>query len=387
MLPPWRLSQRDRDARPLVVTDAPLPTPKGNDMSLIGYTEPDRFYVPEKMAAAITARALGGPIPADLRPYAGTTFPTLAFACLTAAGADLRGMSPSKAPAAVVQLALTTSDFPKLVSNVFQHIVLDRYRKATPTYSRLTKPVTVATFRTTPIVYPGDFPAPLEVSELGEVTRGAITERSEETRLKLYARTASVTLKLLANDDAGALAALAEAAASRFIDHANALFFSSCIAPNAGLGPTLLDGATYFHATHANVVGTGTLTLGGLSVARALLKAQVTPDGVALNTDAAYLLVSPTGQTYAEELVTKLAGASPSGQRLEVLADAALGSGRYYVFAAPSELAAFGHVSLPNTPSVVSQPGFSHLGVDVRISAAHAFAALDHRAAVTAAEA
>lgn len=380
MLPPWRLSQRGHDARPLVEAAAHTPTPKGESMTLIGYTE-DRFYVPERMAAAITARALGGAIPEPLRPYASTTFPTLAHACLVAARADRPGMSPTTAPGAVVELALSTSDFPRLVSNVFEAVVLDRYRRATPTYSRLTKPVEVSHFKTTPIVYPGDFPAPLEVPESGEVKRGSITESAEEVRLKLYARSASLTLALLSNDDVGGLASLAEAAASRFVDHANALFFSTCLTPSAGMGPTLSDGATFFHANHANATA-----VGDLGAARALLKEQRTLDGVAVNADAAFLLVAPDAQTFAEELVSKLANASPAGQRLTVLADAALaGSSRFYVFARPSEVAAFAHVSLPNQPSVVSVPGFAYLGVDVRLSAAHAFAALDYRGAVTGA--
>jgi len=318
----------------------------------------------------------------DERPYMeSASLVGLAYACLIAVNRDEPGKSPKTTPGRVIELALTQSDFATTLATVANKVLFERVKLANPTYRRVTKQITVSDFKPTGLTFAGDYPVPLEIGEDGEVKRGAMTERKENISLKTYARIVELSLALLVADDIGAFTNILTNAAIRVADHANDLFFAQCLAPGSGLGPVLTDSARFFDASHANIANAGTVSI-ALDDARSKLRAQSTPDGVHLNAAAAFLVVSPTLETLAEETVAKLAPGSD--RRISVLADANLGtSTRYYLFADPTELPAFVHASLADSPRVVAQPGWSVLGADLRVNVDHGFAPLDHRGCVT----
>jgi hypothetical protein len=87
------------------------------------------------MASAIAARASGKPVPDSARAFAQLGFTDVAYELLKANRRDF-GVDPRNRPE-VIRLALTTSDFPDLLANASNKVMLPSYEAAMPTYRKL----------------------------------------------------------------------------------------------------------------------------------------------------------------------------------------------------------------------------------------------------------
>lgn len=345
----------------------------------MGADHSSRHVLLDRMAEGIAARAAGIAPPEHARPYYRSSLVQLAHAALVARGAD-RGLTPATAPGRVIELALTSSDFPGLTGNVFSKALLDGYQSASPTYRQLSREVPVPDFKEVSAVAAGDFPAPQPLSEAGEVAAGKSTERRETMRAATHAVRTPLSLRLLANDDVAGLAASAAAARDQLLAFENEIAFETCILANGGLGQTLLDGNPLFHASRTNIATSGALDAAKLAELRALVKSQTTPAGVRLNLDADVILTSPAPQGLAESLAAALAPVA----RLRVLADSNLAGTRLYAFASGNPPIAHGYVA-GNGPSVVTQASWETLGMDVRTTLHFAVGVVNTRGSATAA--
>jgi hypothetical protein len=351
----------------------------------MGITIGDDFSSPSwlahRMAEGLTARLLGRAPSEIARTYVRSSLAQAADACNMAAGIG-RHLDPAKHPGRVFELALGTSDFPFITANVLNKLVLERYEAAAPSYRTLARKVEIRDFKPTAILRGGDFPSLLEIGEAGEVKRGLMTESKEEITLATVSRISPLTLAALANDDAGALAGWAEAAAARAVAWENDTFYAVVLLPNSGAGQTMRDTNPLFHSSRSNIASAGALSA-SLGDARSKLKTQATPDGIKLNNDLHTLLVPPASQQAAEALVATLAPTAT----IRVLADANLTGTRYYGFTDPARLpfAVYGYLQGQAGPSVIAQAGWASLGLDVRLTLSFACAAVEPRAAVTGA--
>ncbi len=161
-------------------------------------------------------------------------------------------------------LAHTTSDFPNILGNAVNRILLPMYQTAMPTYRSIAQR-DFRDFRTHAFARPGDFPTPLVVGESGEITEGSLSERAQTGFALTYARIFSITRQALVNDDLAAFTDLAMKAATRAIDLENRVFFSRIITVGSGLGPTLSDGLALFSAAHGNIASAGALNVAHLA--------------------------------------------------------------------------------------------------------------------------
>lgn len=357
----------------------------GEDRDSVGWRS-------EQMASALAARATRKEAPEEARQYAMSSFVEIAHETLSWQGRH-RGLDPRRHASEIVKLALhSTSDFPLLLGNVLNKILLPAYESAMPTYRALASRRSFNDFRPHRFARSGDFPAPLEVNEHGEFTYGTMGENEELVSLATFGRIIGFTRQALVNDDLGALQDLASKAARRVADFENAHFFTQLIVAGSGLGPDLSDGDTVYHANHANITGAGALDVTRLGEARSLMKKQTSLDGIKLNIRGAILLVSPDSETLADQLVAPLQPAqasnvNPFAGRLTPLADANLTGTRFYVMADPADFPnyVYGSLGSQSGPRTEVRAGFEVDGVEFKLALDFAVGAIDFRGGVTGA--
>jgi hypothetical protein len=361
----------------------------GNDFDSIGFKL-------EAMSDALAARGRGVAPSERGRRYAHASIVECAFELLRARGLT-GGLDPRWNAGRVVELALTSSDFPSLLANVLNKQLQPAYMAATPVFRAIGRERQFNDYRPHSMVRVGDFPPMLQVGEAGEITEGAIGDSGETVTALAYGRIVHLNRRVLVDDDAGAFSDLTMAAGRRVADVQNTLFMNACILPNSGLGPVLADGVQLHNASHGNVAANGALDVTHIGECRSLMMRQRglesdagKADGVYLNNQPKYLLTSPVSLTLAEQLTTQIQPVvveevNPFSSRLIPLGDANLGtSARYYLIADPAVLATFIYGSIGGEgPRVAVREGFETEGVSVRIAFDFAAGAVDWRGTTT----
>ena len=193
---------------------------------------------------------------------------------------------------ALAAMALhSTSDFPYLLADAGNKILLPAYQTATPTYRLIAAQRIFTDFKPHKFLRVGDFPDLLEVGEGGEIQRGTIGENRELVTMGTFARIVSVTRQMLINDDLSAFSDLATLAGRRVANWENA-FVYALLAENTNLGPTLSDGHTLFKTNHNNYTSSGTAVNlpVELGKSRALMRKQTGIDGMKLNLAPRFLV-------------------------------------------------------------------------------------------------
>jgi HK97 family phage prohead protease len=196
----------------------------------------------------------------DGAEFRGMSIVDVARACLERAGVSTRGMYNRNE---IIKRALelraglhSTSDFDVLFENVMHKSMLAAYAVQSDTWRRFCGTDTVSDFREANRFRNGTFGTLDVVAEGGEYTNKAIPDGAKisiatETRGNII----SISRQALVNDDMGALTDLAV----RFGRSAGLSIEAAVYAllqENSGLGPTLDDSNTFFHASRGNI-GTG----------------------------------------------------------------------------------------------------------------------------------
>jgi hypothetical protein len=231
----------------------------------------------------------------------------------------------------------------------------------------------------------------LQLNESAEIVQGSMSEGRENVSCLTFARIFEISRVALVNDDVGFFSQLPGLAARRVADFHNMHFFSTCILPNSGTGPTMSDNVVVFHSTHANVTAAGALDLTRLAEGRSLMMKQTSLDGLKLNLLPKFLLVSPDSLTLAEQYVAQIqptqpSEANPFAGRLTPLGDANLTGTRFYLLADPAALAQYVHGYLDGVPlRVETRVPFESESLQVKVVTDLAVGAVEHRAGVTGA--
>jgi ATP-dependent protease ClpP protease subunit len=151
----------------------------------------------------------------------------------------------------------TTDDFTVLLEGVTQRTVLAGYNTLPDVWTTFCAIGSVPDFRAIARYRTGSFGALDRVNEAGEFKRKNIPDGekgiiSASTKGNIVA----ITRQAMINDDLGVFSTI-----SRDLGRAAKLSIEvdvfALFALNSGLGPTLSDGKTLFHADHANIAGTG----------------------------------------------------------------------------------------------------------------------------------
>lgn len=338
----------------------------------------------EQMAESIAARATGRPIPDAAKQFANFGFVDIGYELLKANRMDY-GVDPRNR-AEVIRLALTTSDFPSLLANSGNKVLMPAYDAAMASYRVLCIRQDLADFKATSILNTGDFPAPLQVAESGEIKLGYFGEQKNTVALGTYGRRLMFSRASLINDDLNSFGRVMGAYGQRIADFENGAFFTLL----STVGPTLGDGGAMFNATavttaggHANYTSSGTaISDTSISVGAAMMAVQTgigssgLGDGIKLNILPKYLLASHakrnlafqyTSSNYVPAAPTSM---NPWAGALTPVLDANLSGNRWWLFADPNLFPNFAYGSLAGAPGprVSTRPGFEVEGVEMRVA-------------------
>jgi len=300
----------------------------------------------EALSAALLHRVRGGE-PAEIaKPYLYLRLPDAARECLRWRGVHLTGMSDSR----VVQLAMTTSDFPAILGNVANKSLLDAYNAAPAALKAICRLTSASDFKERRVLRFGEGTGLQFKAEGAEYSYGSIAEQTSSYSVKTFGRIFAFTREMIINDDLGALDQFFRAAGRLAVEF-EARLLAELLTANSGLGPVLSDGKTLFHADHSNLAASGgTISVQTLDAARAAMRRQKGIDGVVvIDADPRYLVVPAAKQTTAEQVTTAITPAqtsnvNPFAGRLAVLAEPRLDDASttaWYLAADPANVATF----------------------------------------------
>jgi hypothetical protein len=214
----------------------------------------------DRVAAGILARAgiLTGAEATAARqdnPAAHQPLYVLAENSLIVAGIQTRNMDRDQISR--MALAQSTGDFPIILENVLHKMLLTAYRLQQFTWSRFCATGSLTDYRPHNRYHMGSFSDLKPVNESGEYENGVLSDAAKETiQGSRKGRILQLTPEVLVNDDLGAFSrpttALGQAASRTIEKHVY-----SVLALNSGMGPTMSDGKTLFHADHGNIADTG----------------------------------------------------------------------------------------------------------------------------------
>jgi ATP-dependent protease ClpP protease subunit len=241
------------------------------------------------MGQALAAR-MGADKPDAANPFRGMRLHELARASLRASGVNPDGMSLMDIASAALSRqaprgAQTTSDFPVILENTLHKLVLTGFMAQTSTWQRFCKIGDVSDFRAWQRLVPGLLGNLDTVNEAGEYKNKAIPDgvKNSVTATR-KGNIIQITPETLINDDTGYIQTMASglgATGQRAIERA----VYAVLTANANLS----DGVPLFHATHANLAGSGAVpSVATLDAARQAMMSQTAPGA-----DAEYLDISP----------------------------------------------------------------------------------------------
>jgi len=211
-------------------------------------------------------------------PYKGFSLTDMAEDSARRAGVNVRGLTRSQIVAAA--FGHTTSDFPNLLENTLNKLLLVAYTGAPTTWRRIARTGDLADFRAHPRYRIGTFSDLATVNESGRYEQGTVADAQRESITAVRkGRMLVVTREMIVNDDLQAFSDIARnlgSVAARTIDKDLYALF----ALNSGNGPTMGDGQPLFHSTHFNIDSTGAVpSVTRIDAMRVLMARQQDPSG------------------------------------------------------------------------------------------------------------
>lgn len=324
--------------------------------------------------------------------FRGMRLTEIAKLCLERGGFSAKGMSELE----MVKRAFTqsTSDFPVLLENAMHKTLQNAYATASDTWTRFCSIGSVTDFRAHNRYRLGSFGSIDAISELGEFKNKSIPDGEKSTiTATTKGNIINISRQTIINDDLGAFIGLSNMlgrAARRTIE----IDVYALLASN----PTLYDGIALFHASHGNLVDTGSgaaPTVTNVDAARVLMAKQLDvsgndyldlrPDvwlgGMALGATARIL----NDAQYDPDTANKLQRPnSVRGLFRDVVDTPRITGTEWYMFANPADAPVI-EVAFLNgdqEPFLDSMDGFGVDGMQWKVRLDYGVAAIDYRGAV-----
>ena len=337
----------------------------------------------EAMADGLLARMQPGHTPTHGREFASMRLDDMAR--LSANNGNYLNSGDRRA---TMHGAMGTDDFGAALATASNKVLLAAYEASESQIKLASRQVSAPDFRPINSVRVSGGVELGKVLENGEFTQGQITDAGEAFVLETYGKIFTLTRQAIVNDDLGAF----EQSASMFGQGAaltESRIFARLLEMNSGVGPSMSDGVTLFHADHGNLAAAGAaLSITSLSAARTAMRRQKGLAGEALRVDPAMLIVPPELETLAEQLVAEISAAStdnvnPFQRKLTVLADAHLTDpDAWYVAALPGRPEGLQHAYLDGAtgPQVFTREGFETDASEFKVRLDFGAGFVDHRA-------
>lgn len=350
----------------------------------VGTDHSDPVVIMERQAEALAQR-MGGPAASEAAtPFVEYGFRDHAREILRRSGVSTDRMTDE---GLLTRAMMTTSDFPKLLEDSGNRVVLTAYQAAQSPLIALANRRLVSDLRDVTVLKLGEGSQLEEITESGEFKHGSFGENAETYRMSTFGKKFNLSRKLILNDQFGVFGdmvrALGQLAAAYEADALIGLLTSG----NGG-GPVMSDGKQLFHADHGNLAATGTgLTTASLTAARLAMRTQKGLDGrTPVGVTPRYLVVGPELETEAEQILATLAATKVEDQnvfagRLQLVVEPRIADASWYIFGDKATAPVLEMAYLAGSPGPKIEPVESRetLGRGYRVYQDLGVGAVDHR--------
>lgn len=364
----------------------------GGQMIATVEDESDKFRAAAVQSILARAGVAGEKID-RANPLRGASMVDIAKASLRRAGKSDAGLSMEVVGSAFTQ---SGSDFPILLENAMHKTLQAAYATAALTWNRFCATGSVSDFRDHKRYRIGSLGNLDALNELGEFKNKAIPDGERSSiAAKTVGNIINISRPAMVNDDLGAFVGLATMqgrAAARTVE----AYVYALLAQNSGLGPTMDDGKSLFHADHGNIGTAGALSVASLEDARIKLASQKDVSGNDYLDLRPAILLCPMGlggtarvlnaAEYDPDTANKLQRPNMVRGLLSDIVDTPRLSGtRHYLFASPAEVPVLEVAFLQGmqAPVLEQDTGFTVDGSRFKVRLDFGVAAIDYRGAVT----
>lgn len=279
--------------------------------------------------------------------------------------------------------AHSTSDFPMLLQDAANKVLLAQYAAANPTYRQWAARRSFNDFKPAKFLRVGDFPSLKNLAETGELTYGTMSENRETVSANEYATGIILDRRALMNDDLGALGDFSMMIAVRTAADENRLVYGLLKS-----NPQLSDGKPLFHAAHGNLTGGAAVNVASVSAAVAALRKQKSLDGIPLNLAPRFLVVGPDKELEGRQLLAAIvanqtSAVNPWAGLMELVVDANVEGNAWHLFCDPAlcPTVVYGYVNGAEGPQIKTETDFDSQAVKVRAGIDFGYGAIDFRGA------
>ena len=341
----------------------------------------------QAMSEALASRYTGQQPSERAREYTAASVAELARVLCQNAGVRVPWFGKER----VIEMAMhSTSDFPALVTETGNRMLLAAYVASQPAITRIARRSSAPDFRTKSALRLGGAPKLIKVPESGEVTHGNRAEARESYRLYSFARIFGITREALVNDDLGAFADFAQAYGVAAANLEAQELVDLLYGP-AGFGPTMGDSVALFDSAHSNLnAAPAAISAATFSAGRLALRTARDLDGeTVIECAPRYLIVPAALETTAETYLATIAAAEAANVnvfagRFELIVDPRLdgkSATAWYLAADPAQAPVLEMAYLGDAqgPQVSSREGFEVLGLETRCVLDFGCGAVGHR--------
>lgn len=300
----------------------------------------------------------------------------------------------------IAQRAITSnsSDFPVLLEGTNRRVLLAAYKNTPDKWRQFCAIGSVSDFRDWSRVRPGSITRLDALNENGEYKiKELVDGESQKVNVSTYGNIINISRKMIVNDDLGAFLTITKAlgrAAARGIE----IDVFKLLSSNSGLGPTMKDGNTLFHASHENLGASGIISMASFSDIKTIMASQKDrQSNDYLDINAAIwlgpigsegLAKSVNGSQYDPDASNKLQKPNiVQGMFNNLVGTPRLSGTRWYAFADPNDFPVIEVSFLEGnqTPFMDSQQEFSQDGVSWKVRQDYGVSVVDWVGAATAA--
>jgi ATP-dependent protease ClpP protease subunit len=334
-------------------------------------------FLGQTIADVMYARMSGKAPESAARELAGRSLLDLGAMLLQARGERVSWASRDTLASRIMMAAgasHSTSDFPILLTQSGQRVLLDSYKAAETPLKLLARRRDANDFRAISTVRLSEMPQLDEVGEGGEIKYGTRSEAKESFAIKSYAKIFGLTRQAVINDDLNAFADSAKAwgqgAAQTEASVIVALFTA-----NSGDGINLDDSSPVYTTGRGNKAAAGTaISTTDIAAGRQAMRETKGLDGkTPVSLTPKYLVVGPANETAAEQILSSIyaahvADANPFAGKLQLLVEPRFTGNAWRLFAdsAEAETLAIGYLNGHNGPILSTREGWTMLGTEFR---------------------
>lgn len=249
-------------------------------------------------------------------------------------GGEARGLD-------LIKRAMTTSDFPNILSGALHATIRRGYEEEPATHRAWVRVVPVPDFRDQERPILGSAPSLDVVLEHAEYTHGYLTDDKTSYRVEKFGKIVALSWEVLVNDNLSAFLrlqpVLGQAARRKEADLVYAILAAN---------PVMQDGVALFHtATHGNMTSSAAFDATQLSAGRTLLRKQTALGGGYLALAPRYLIVPVEKETAAETLLANATRRATSEKvtpewisNLQLVVEPRLASTAVYLASDPNQI-------------------------------------------------